>query len=74
MLVMLAGRVMLWRYLQKTAILLGLSIAVTPAFKMKFWNCGAEGQALIGGLAAMICMMKIGDAVPNAVLLLIILG
>ena len=64
---------MLWRFLQQTAILLCLSLAVTPAFRMRFWNCGAEGQALMGGLAAMICMMEIGDAVPNAVLILIIL-
>lgn len=64
---------MLWRYLQKTAILLGLSIAVTPAFKMKFWNCGAEGQALAGGLAAMICMIELGDVLPYPVLLLVIL-
>ena len=63
---------MLWRFLQQTAILLCLALGVTPAFKMRFWNCGAEGQALIGGLAAMICMMKIGDAVPYGVLLLII--
>lgn len=62
-----------WRFLQQTAILLCLSLAVTPAFRMRFWNCGAEGQALIGGLAAMICMIEIGDAVPNGVLLLIIL-
>lgn len=65
---------LLWRFLQRTAILLCLALAVTPAFKMRFWNCGAEGQALIGGLAAMICMMKIGDAVPHGVLLLIILA
>ena len=64
---------LLWRFLQQTAILLCLALAVTPAFRMRFWNCGAEGQALIGGLAAMICMIEIGDAVPNAVLLLIIL-
>ena len=63
---------MLWRFLQQTAILLCLALGVTPAFKMRFWNCGAEGQALIGGLAAMICMMKIGNAVPYPVLLLII--
>ena len=63
---------MLWRFLQQTAILLCLALGVTPAFRMRFWNCGAEGQALIGGLAAMICMMKIGNAVPHAVLLLII--
>jgi len=64
---------LLWRFLQKTAILLCLSLAVTPAFRMRFWNCGAEGQALIGGLAAMVCMIEIGDAVPYPVLLLIIL-
>jgi len=63
---------MLWRFLQQTAILLCLALGVTPAFRMRFWNCGAEGQALVGGLAAMICMMKIGDAVPYPVLLLII--
>ncbi len=65
--------VMLWKFLQKTAILLGLSLAVTPAFKMKFWNCGAEGQALAGGLAAMICMIELGDVLPYPVLLLVIL-
>ncbi len=65
--------ILLWRFLQRTAILLCLALAVTPAFKMRFWNCGAEGQALIGGLAAMICMIEIGDKVPYGVLLLIIL-
>ncbi len=64
---------MLWRFLQQTVILLCLALAVTPAFKMRFWNCGAEGQALMGGLAAMICMIEIGDKVPHGVLLLIIL-
>lgn len=64
---------LLWRFLQGTAILLCLALAVTPAFRMRFWNCGAEGQALIGGLAAMVCMIEIGDAVPNGVLLLIII-
>ena len=64
---------LLWRFLQQSAILLCLALAVTPAFRMRFWNCGAEGQALIGGLAAMICMIEIKDKVPNGVLLLIIL-
>ena len=63
---------LLWRFLQQTAILLCLSLAVTPAFRMRFWNCGAEGQALIGGLAAMICMIEIGDAVPNGLLIFIV--
>ena len=34
---------------RNVAILLGISLAVTPAFKMRFWNIGAEGQILIGG-------------------------
>ncbi len=64
---------MLWRFLQETAILLCLSIAVTPAFKMKFWNCGAEGQALIGGLAAMVCMMKLGGKLSEGLLVPIVI-
>ena len=63
---------LLWKFFQKTAILLCLALAVTPAFKMRFWNCGAEGQALIGGLAAAFVMMKLGDQLPYPVLILII--
>ncbi len=55
---------MLWKFLQETAILLCLTLAVTPAFKMKFWNCGAEGQALMGGLGAMICMLELDGVAP----------
>ena len=33
------------------AILLCISLAVTPAFRMRFWNTGAEGQVLIGSAA-----------------------
>ena len=64
---------MLWKFLQDTAILLCLSLAVTPAFKMKFWNCGAEGQALAGGLMAMICMMHLGGKLPEAVLIPVVI-
>lgn len=63
---------MLWKYLQEIAILLCLSLALTPAFKMKFWNCGAEGQALIGGLAAMFCMIEFGDKLSNGTLIAVI--
>ena len=63
---------LLWRFLQQTAILLCLALAVTPAFRMRFWNCGAEGQALIGGLAAMVCMIELGGKVPDGALIGII--
>ncbi len=45
-----------FKMLQSVAILLCISLAVTPAFKMKFWNIGAEGQVIVGGLAAAACM------------------
>lgn len=34
------------------SIILIISLALVPAFKMKFWNIGAEGQVLVGALAA----------------------
>ena len=54
----------IWNTLQKLSILLCISLAVTPAFKMKFWNIGAEGQTLVGGLAAAACMIYLGDSAP----------
>ena len=63
---------MLWRFLQRTAILLCLALGVTPAFRMRFWNCGAEGQALAGGLASIICMIELGDKLSYPVLLVVI--
>lgn len=63
---------MLWKYLQEIAVLLCLALALTPAFKMKFWNCGAEGQALMGGLASMICMIELGPKLPYPALIIVI--
>ena len=56
---------------RNVAILLGISLAVTPAFKMRFWNIGAEGQVLIGCLATTACMILLGDELPNIVVILI---
>lgn len=47
--------------LQNTAMLLCISLALTPAFKMRFWNIGGEGQALAGALAAAACMILMKD-------------
>ena len=56
---------------RNTAVLLGISLAVTPAFKMRFWNIGAEGQTLIGCLATTTCMILLGGKVSTPVLILI---
>ncbi len=63
---------MLWKYLQEIAVLLGLALALTPAFKMKFWNCGAEGQALMGGLASIFCMINFGPNLSTPTLIIVI--
>ena len=60
-----------WNLLQNTAILLCISLAVTPAFKMRFWNIGAEGQVLVGGLATAACVIFLGDTLPYPVLVLV---
>ena len=62
-----------WSLLQELAILLCISVALTPAFRMKFWNLGGEGQILIGCFASAACMILLGDKVPNVLLILIML-
>ena len=47
--------------LQNTAMMLCVALALTPAFKMRFWNIGGEGQALAGALAAAACMILMKD-------------
>ena len=59
---------------RNVAVLLGLSLAVTPAFKMRFWNIGAEGQTMIGCLATPTCMILLGDKVSTPVLIVISLA
>ena len=59
--------------IHSAAILLCISLAVTPAFKMKFWNIGAEGQVLVGCLASAYCMLEFGGQMDNTVLLIVML-
>ncbi len=58
-----------WVLLKDLAILLCVSLAVTPAFRMRFWNIGGEGQILAGALATTACMRLLGDQIPNALLI-----
>ena len=62
-----------WVTFHNLAILLGISLAVTPAFKMRFWNIGAEGQVLIGCLATAACMICLGGKIPNGLLIVIMI-
>ena len=55
----------IWILGQEMAILLCVSLALAPAFKMKFWNLGGEGQILAGGMAAAACMILLGSKVES---------
>ncbi|MBO4836051.1 MAG: ABC transporter permease [Lachnospiraceae bacterium] len=63
----------IWVTAQNMAILLGISLALAPAFKMRFWNLGGDGQTLMGVLGATAPMILLGGKVPNILLLLIML-
>lgn len=53
--------------------LLCIGVALAPAFKMRFWNVGAEGQVLIGGLVTALVMVFWGDSLPTPALFLVML-
>jgi len=59
----------IWLLLQDTALLLGVAVALVPAFKMKFWNLGGNGQILVGCLAAISCMFYLGGKIPDSLLI-----
>ncbi|MCR4950429.1 MAG: ABC transporter permease [Solobacterium sp.] len=63
------GRV--WQTLKDMALLLCIAIGLAPAFKLRFWNVGAEGQVLIGGLVSAALMISLGGKMPNALLLVL---
>ena len=63
----------IWILLQNLAILLCISLALTPAFKMRFWNIGGEGQVLMGGLATAACMICLADKMPNWLLICVMI-
>lgn len=58
-----------WVLLQNIAMLLCVSLAVTPAFRMRFWNVGGEVQMLVGGLASAACMICLRDILPNPLII-----
>ena len=49
-----------WVTIREMVTLLVIAVGLTPAFKMKFWNLGGEGQILIGGAATAAVMIYLG--------------
>lgn len=61
-----------WVTIRDTLVLLLVAVGLVPAFKMKFWNIGAEGQLLMGGLASAALMIYCSN-LPNWLLLMLIM-
>lgn len=59
-----------WQTIRDIMMLLCVGIGLAPAFKMKFWNIGAEGQMLIGALATAACMIYFKN-LPTPLLFLV---
>lgn len=51
-------------YLKEFVPLALTSVALSLAFKMRFWNIGGEGQFIMGSIAASLVAFKLGPAAP----------
>ncbi len=56
-------------FIKDLAILLSIALALAPAFKMRFWNTGAEGQTLVGVLAAIMVNFHLGGSYDKSIAL-----
>ena len=64
----------MWKFFKNMAVLQCISLAVTPAFRMQFWNTGAEGQTLMGVWGAIAVAFHFGGRVPEGLLLVLMLA
>ena len=64
----------IWVTIRDTMTLLCIGLALAPAFKMRFWNIGAEGQVLMGALVTAAVMIYCNDMPTWAIFALMIVG
>ncbi len=64
----------MWQMAKELSILLGIALALTPAFLMRFWNIGGEGQIMVGALASVVCIINFGGKIPEPTLVLMMLA
>jgi len=60
-----------WMSIRDTMMLLCIAVGLAPAFKMRFWNIGAEGQVLVGGIVTAAVMIYGGNSLPTWLLLVL---
>ena len=58
-------------YLKDFVPLAVTSVALSLAFKMRFWNIGGEGQFILGSIAAAFVAFQAGPVLPGAVTLVL---
>ena len=58
-------------YLKEFVPLALTSVALSLAFKMRFWNIGGEGQFILGAITAAFVAFKAGPLLPAAVTLIL---
>lgn len=61
-------------YLKELVPLALTSIALSLAFKMRFWNIGGEGQFILGAISAAFVAFKAGPVLPDFITLLLMCG
>ena len=60
-----------WVTIRDTMMLLCIAVGLAPAFKMRFWNIGAEGQVLMGGIVTAGLMRSVAASMPTPLLLIV---
>ena len=58
-------------YLKELVPLALTSVALSLAFKMKFWNIGGEGQFIMGSITATFIALKLGPVLPEFLTLIL---
>ena len=61
----------LMNYFKELVPLALTSVALSLAFKMRFWNIGGEGQFIVGAIAATFVAFKAGPVLPEFVTLIL---
>ena len=57
-------------YLKDFVPLVLTSVALSLAFKMRFWNIGGEGQFIMGAVASSAVSILLGNSLPSVVVLI----
>ena len=63
-----------WVTIRDAMMLLCIGVGLAPAFKMKFWNIGAEGQIMAGAIAASYFALFYSQSLPRPLLLAVMMA